>query len=395
MPLYQYQAFDSQGRSKKGAIEATGLTDAKEKLRSQGLMVSNVSEQQAGGRANTLHGEELVLFTMQLSQLISAGLPLYESINTLEEQYRTERYHRVLLSLSEKVKAGSSLSAAMADHPQSFDRLYCSMVAAGEAAGALAMVLDRLSKFLSTQLRLRQQIVTSMIYPAVLGGFAFLLIIGMLSFVVPMLEELLEGRELNQLTRFVLGASHVFVGYWWLLIIGTVGSITGLYFWFRSDQGKRLTERTLMRTPIVGSLMIRAALSRFARTMATLLEGGITLVEALRLGRGVLRNQQLEQRIQEAEARVVEGATLSQELKRVKQFPPLVPRLIAVAEDTGESAKMWSNIADIFEGELEKNLSRVVALAQPVILVFMGFTIGLILLGILLPLSDISALTKG
>lgn len=393
MPLYQYQAYDKQGRPQKGAIEASNLTDAKSKLRGQGLMVAKLSEQKQAGKRSAIKGEELVMFTLQLSQLVSAGLPLYESILTLEEQCRTERYHGVVLSLAEKVKAGRSLSGAMAQHPDSFDKLYCSMVAAGEAAGALALVLQRLSDFLNKQLKLRQQISTALIYPSILATFALVLVVGMLTFMVPMLEGLLADRELNSITQIVLTASYLFTNYWWLLLILLTGCSTGLYFWLRTPKGALTTERILMRTPYIGGLMIRSSLSRFSRTMATLLQGGLTLVDALGLARDVMRNHTLEELITQAQARVIEGSTFSEELRKISILPPLIGRLAAVAEDTGESGQMWNNIADIYENELEKHLGRVVALAQPVILVLMGVVVGFILMGILIPLTDISSFT--
>lgn len=392
MPLYQFQAIDANGAKRSGLLEAQNERDAKEKLREQGLMVAKLSLKTSSSGRQNLRGDNLVAFTMQLSQLLNAGVPLYESLIALEEQYRTESYHRIILSLCDQIKAGSSLSAAMSAYPGSFDKLYRSMITAGESVGALDVVLDKLSHLLSKQNDLKKQIVTAMIYPAILASFSFLIILMLLGFVVPSIEGIFAGRQLNGFTQFVLSLSHFFRDYWWLYIPGIAGIIGFLVYKIRSAAGKLWIERHFLKVPLIRTLMIQTSVARFCRTMGTLQLGGLTMIDSLRIAREVMRNVVLEEEMQTAEARIIEGSSLSAELKQSKWIPTMVSRMLAVGEDAGSTVTMLNKIADMYEADLEKTLQRLVALAQPVILIFMGVIIGVVLLGILLPLSDISSL---
>ncbi|MBA3722476.1 MAG: type II secretion system F family protein [Parachlamydiaceae bacterium] len=390
MPLYQYQYVD-QGKKKSGLVEAQSDKEAKEKLREQGYLVLQLSlKSKISGKQN-LKGDNLLAFTVQLSQLVNAGIPLYESLIAIEEQTRGESYHRVVLSLCEQIKMGVSLSAVMNTFPNSFDKLYCSMVSAGEAVGTLGPVLEKLTHLLSRQLKLKKQITTALIYPSVLGSFSLLIIGVLLGFVVPSLEGIFAGRKLNSFTSAIISLSHVFRDYWWLYIPAIIGFIGWSIWKLRTVEGKLWVERTLIKLPLIKTLTIQTAVARFCRTMATLLQGGLSMIDSLRISRGVMRNVVLEGEIQSAELKIVEGHSLSSELGKSPNVPKLVSRMLAVGEESGTTATMLSKIAEIYEQELEKSLDRVMALSQPVILIVMGLVIGTVLLAILLPLTDVSS----
>lgn len=392
MPLYQYQAIDNLGKRKSGFIEAHNERDAKGLLREQGVMVSQISIKTSVTKKQNLKGEHLLTFTMQLAQLVSAGVPLYESLVALEEQSRSEPYHRIILSLCEQIKAGGTLSDAMGNFPDSFDKLYRAMIAAGESIGALNIVLERLSHLLSRQMKLKKQISTAMIYPAILGVFSLLIISLLLGFVVPSIEGIFEGRKLNGFTQFVLSVSHVFRDFWWLLFPFIIGLISYVIYMVRQEKGKIWLQKNLLRVPLVRTLVIQTCVARFCRTMGTLLEGGLPIIDSLRNSREVMGNVVLEEDIRQAEIKIIEGSSLSEEISRSKYIPSIVPRMLSVGEDSGSTVAMLTKLADMYEEELEKSLDRVMALAQPVILLFMGVVIGTILLAILLPLTDVSSL---
>ena len=391
MPLYQYTALDAQGKKRSGLIEAHGEKEAKEKLREQGVMIMTMTQKTAASSRENLKGETLLNFTVQLSQLVNAGIPLYQSLLALEEQYRNESIHRIILSLCEQIKAGSTLSQAMSGYPVSFNKLYCSMIAAGESVGALNIVLDKLSLLLSKQMKLKRQIITAMIYPTILGGFSLLIITLLMTFVVPSIEGIFEGRKLNSFTSAVLTASHVFRDYWWLYIPAFVGSIVLLFFKLRSPSGRVWMERTFLKVPLVRTLIIQTCIARFCRTMGTLLQGGLPMIDAMHISREVMRNVVLEEEIKKAEGKIIEGSSLSAELSKSKWVPVMVSRMLAVGEDSGTTTIMLNKIADMYEDNLEKTLDRLMAMAQPLILVFMGAIIGAILMAILLPLTDVSS----
>lgn len=393
MPLYHYSAIDSFGKKRAGLIEAQNEKDAKEKLRDQGVMVTKVSLKTGGSSRENLRGDSLLNFTMQLSQLVGAGIPLYQSLMAIEEQYRNESYHRIILSLCEQIKAGNSLSQAMSSYPDSFNKLYCSMIAAGESAGALNIVLDRLHHLLSKQMKLRSEIVTAMIYPCILASFSFLIIIMLMTFVVPSIEGIFEGRKLNAFTAFVIKSSHFFRDYWWLYIPLFFGTLAYLIYKIRSEAGRLWIERFFLKVPLIRTLMIQASVARFCRTMGTLQQGGVTMIDSMQIASDVMRNVVLEEEMKKAEARIIEGSSLSAEISKSKWIPMMVSRMLAVGEDSGTTTAMLNKIAEIYEDELEKTLERTMALAQPIILVFMGSIIGMVLMAILLPLTDVSAIS--
>lgn len=391
MPVYQYQYVDLQGKRKIGVIDALGDREAKSKLREQGILVTQLQEKSRVSKKQNLKGDNLLAFTIQLSQLLNAGIPLYESLTAIEEQSRGDAYHRVILSLCEQIRAGSSLSTAMATYPDSFDKLYCGMITAGEAVGVLGPVLEKLTQFLTRHMKLKKQITTAMIYPAILGSFSLLIIALLLGFVVPSLEGIFAERKLNAFTNGVLIFSHWFRDYWWIYFPIGIGAIVGAVWKLRSQQGRLWMEKFLLKLPLFKTLIVQTAVARFCRTMGTLLQGGVSMIDSLRISRGIIRNVVLEKEIKIAEGKIIEGHSLSQQLAKSRYIPQLVARMLAVGEESGTTVNMLNRIADMYEQEIEKTLDRVMALAQPVILIVMGVVIGTVLLAILLPLTDVSS----
>ena len=392
MPMYSYQAVEASGKKRNGFIEAHSERDAKGILREQGVMVSRIAEKTKLSSKQNLSGQPLMTFTIQLSQLVGAGVPLYESLAALEEQYRGDNAHQIVLSLCEQIKAGSSLSDAMGQYPNSFDKLYRSMITAGESIGALDVVLERLSYLLGRQMKLKRQITTAMIYPCILASFSLMIIILLLSFVVPSIEGIFADRPLNGFTVFVLSLSHVLRDYWWVYVPVIGGGLAYLVMKMRSPAGRLWLERNLLKVPLLKTLVVQTSVARFCRTMGTLQQGGLTIIDALRIAREVMRNVVLEAEILNAENKIIEGSSLSVELNKSKWIPSIVTRMLAVGEDSGTTVIMLNKLADMYEEEVEKTLDTVMALAQPVILIFMGTMIGMILMAILLPLTDVSSL---
>lgn len=391
MALYQYQALDLSGKKRAGFIEATDEQEAKSRLREQGLMVSSLTAKAAVVAKQNLKGDVLQMFTVQLSQLVNAGVPLYQSLSAIEEQYRGEPYHRIILSLCDQLKAGKSLSEALSGYPASFDRLYCSMIAAGESAGALNVVLEKLSMMLTKTNKIKKQITTAMIYPGVLSFVAIMLIAGLVGFVVPAMEGIFEGKELNGFTQIVFSLSHFVAGYWWLYLPLIAGIVAFVIYQLKSPKGKLWLQRTLIKVPFVKTLVIQTAVARFCRTMGTLQLGGLTMIESLRLARQVVGNVVIENEILVAENKIIEGSSLSTEFMQSKNIPKMVSRMLAVGEDAGSTVTMLNKIADVYEEDIEKTISRIMGLTQPAILILMALVIMPILLAVLLPMTDMSS----
>lgn len=391
MTLYQYQALDSKGKKRTGFIEANDENEVKGKLREQGLMVSSLTTKASVSNKQNLSRDVLQTFTVQLSQLVNANVPLFQSLAAIEEQCRGESYHRVILSICDQIKSGRSLSDALAAYPNSFDHLYCSMIKAGESAGALDIVLDKLSQLLSKQNKLRKQLITAMIYPGVLAGFSLLIIGLLMGFVLPSIEGIFAGRQLNGFTSAVMATGQFLRNYWWVYFPILFIAVIGLIVRIRSPNGKLWLQRTLIKLPIVKTVVIQAAVARFCRTMGTLQLGGLTMIDSLRLSREVIGNVVLEKEIENAENKIIEGSSLSHELMQSKWIPKMVARMLSVGEESGSSVQMLNKVADVYEDEIERSLDRLMALAQPVILIFMGSVIGMVMMAILLPLTDVSS----
>lgn len=392
MPIYRYQAIDSKGTRRTGVIEGLSANEAKERLRGQDLMVTQLTERKSVSSRENLRGDELVSFTVQLSQLINAGLPLYESLLAMEIQYRGEATHRIVMSLGNQVKAGQPLSTAMAVYPGSFDRLYCALVAAGEAVGALGDVLERLADLLTKQMELKSQITTAMIYPAILSCFCLLIIGMLLGFVVPSMEGIFQGRELNAFTTTIIELSHFARGYWAIYIPVTIALLTFITYRLRSEKGKIWLQKTVIRLPFFRTLVKQAATARFCRTMSTLQQGGLPMIESLRIARNTIGNVVIEKVIIQAEESIVAGSTLAKELSRSELIPTMASRMMLVGEEAGTSVQMMNRIAAMYEGELEKTLTRLLSFAQPVILMVMGGIIGTVMIAILLPVANVASL---
>lgn len=393
MPLYYYQALEPSGAKRKGFIEAIDERDAKLKLKEQGIFLTALSAKGALKSNQNLKGEERLTFTLLLSQLVSSGIPLYESLVALEEQMRQSKAHRVILSLSEQVKGGSSLSQAMQTFPASFDPLYTSMIAASEASGNMSETLEKLHTLLQKREKLKKELMTAMIYPAILAGFALVVIIVMLTFVIPSIEGIFSGNSVNSYTKFVIELSHFFREKAYIYLPLLIGVFTLFFFQVRKPKVKEWVFKRLVKAPIIGRIMIKAASARFCRTLASLLLGGVPMIEALKLSRFTLQNPLMEEEMKRCEDRLIEGSRLSYEWNQSRYMPKIAARMAAIGEESGNLAPMLNKVADIFEDELDKTLKRTLALIQPVILLVMGAIIGLILIAVLLPLTDLSNLS--
>jgi general secretion pathway protein F len=375
MARFGYTALDGSRRM-RGSIDAPSATQAKQLLRDQGLLITQLKKRRGSGAP--LKGDALVNFTLQLAQLVRSGMPIFESLSALEEQYRGTSHHGVLASLCESIRSGKRLSEAL----EGFDPLYRALVASGEATGTLDDVLEKLAHLLAKQEKLRKSLITAMIYPSVIATFCVAVVILLLTFAIPSMAPLFEGRQLNPFTRFVLGSSHFLTTAWPIYLPLTVAKV-GLGALFL-PKFKQLT----MRLPPIRKVLVQAALARFCRTLATLQHGGLNMIESLQLARRTMRLPPLERAIERAENRLVMGHALSETLKNEPLLPPLFCRMLAVGEEGGELGPMLERMATLYEEELEKMLSRLAALAQPLILVVMGAIVGLIMLAVLLPLTD-------
>lgn len=389
MTIYKYHALNKKGKNINGVVEAENERNARDKIRQQDLMIIKITPQNLS--CPPIKNEHLVNFTTQLAQMLSSNIPLYESLKILEEQYQKEKYHGILVALSENIKKGLSLSEAMSHFRKSFDGLYLGMVAAGESIGSLPETLKKLSELLSNKIKLKKQISTALIYPSIVMCFAFIAIFVLMTFVVPSIETIFDKNQVAPFTRTIINISHNLNSFWHIYLLIIVLGFTSLIMIYKKSSTKPKIDLLMLRIPIIKNIISAAAMARFANTMATTQQGGMTIVDSLSLASKVAKNKIIEKELSLIKEKIISGGTISSELKKSPWIPSMVTKMIAVGEETGNTAIMFKKVAEIYDSELERKLTRITAVITPAILVVTGLIVGLVMLAILLPLTDISA----
>lgn len=391
MPFFRYLSVTTGGKKVRGVLEAATLDEATSRLQSGGVILLSLNLYRKAASQTRLKAPHVVEFVSQLASLLQTGMPLYESLSELAEAHLEERYYPTLAGLCEQIKQGASLAEAMRCYPQSFSELMVATIDAGQIAGRLSDTLLKMSTLLQQQQKRGKQLLTASLYPLILLGFSSLLIVVLLLYVIPSLELLFEDRTVNPLTRIVIATSHTLRSGFPYLVSLLALCAWGAYRFCRSKRGKVQCQGWLLRLPLMGILWIKKELSQFAHLMQVMLEGGVPLLKALAIARSSLKLEVLKKAFESAEQKVVEGRLLSQELKTSSVVPPLFSRLLAIGEEGGGSPDMFGKIAELYEGEVDKSLNRLTALAQPVLLLVMGVIVGVIMLAVLLPLTDVNA----
>ncbi len=391
--LFRYLAINPEGKKSFGLIDAVSIEEAKDRLKKQNILVVTLTPYQNRGASQTLAPGLFSQLTRDFHVLLNAGLPLYESLLTLKEKYLGTKAHILLLNLCEKVKQGQLLSEALASYPHIFDSVYVSMVRAGEESGSLVGSFKELSKLITRAQDIKKKITTAMIYPIFLGSIALIVIGALLFFLIPAMRELFEERAVHPLTQAVLSVSAFLnENISWISFCFGVCAFS-LVLFIRGKKGKECMQKLSLRMPIINGLTTKAVMTRFCRVFSVLIEGGVSLLDAMRLSKHVMQNKDFEKVIAQAEIAILEGGKLSQELVKHPIIPQLVIRIVSLAEESGNMGKMMQHVAEIYEQDLERSLHRLTSFLQPVIIVFLGFIVAIILLSVLLPLTDVSSIT--
>lgn len=391
MPFYEYKAVSEKGKKYKAAIDAESLQDAKLKLIRRQIAVLEIAALGDQPMRERLSKGDILNLTREIGRLLQAGLPLYETLAGLEEKYRGQKPHRLLLNLCDLVRSGYSFSQSLAKHPQTFDILYISMISNAEKTGRLAEALHEMGELLSRQQQVRKQIVAALLYPALLSSFCLVVLASLLFYVIPSLRELFDGRTLHPFTRIVFAASEFACHSKGLLLLLFAGLIALGVTAFMSAKWKEKMFSLVLKLPFFKQLFVKVAFVRFSRAAATLLEGGLPLIQAFDQARRVMRHSTLEQVIGSAQEKIAQGESIHSTFENNPLIPPLIPRMIAIAEEGGKLPFMMKQIAQIYEEELEKTLTHFAAVAQPALLLILGAVIGFVLLSVLLPMTDVSS----
>ncbi len=391
MPLFQYKAVGGDGKDFKGVINADSLLMAKERLRKDKILVTSVELLHLKAKSFVLNTQQLLAFTREMAQLLKAGLPLYESLLTIEEKQKKSKNHPLFADLCDKLKSGFSFSHALSLYPDTFHEIYLSMVRAAEQSGSLFEAFDRLTLLISKQEKLKKQLISSLAYPAFLGGFCLLIIGFLFFFIIPSMKELFEDRALHPLTQFIISLSD-FLNTHRIELFGMgVLVFLGVFLSFQNPFFQRKIGVVLLKTPYIKKVLLESALVRFFRSMQMLLIGGVSLVDSLHFSKKMVGSELFKELISKTEEEVQEGKKMSQLFAKAPFIPPLVIRMLGIAEETGNMTGMMQSMAEIYEEELDKDLLQLMTFLQPAVLIFLGAVVGLVVLSILLPLTDVSS----
>lgn len=403
MPIFEYEAVDAQGKKVTGTLDARDKGDAKSQLQAEGLFPSGLRESRDGGGDGDgvlvkprkkgggfgVSVKELTQFTVQLATLIDAGLPIVRSLRVLEGQLKAGLLKTTIGAVSEDVEGGSALSDAMGKHPKVFDRLYMNMVKAGEIGGVLDQILNRLADFMDKSFRLRKKIIGAMIYPAAVITFAVSVVIVLLIFIVPRFEKLFaEMRlELPQVTKVLIGVSRWLLdnSYWLPFVL--IAMVVGLLFLKRLPRVAYVIDGLKLRLPLVGKIARKAVIARFARTLGTLTQAGVGIIDALEICQGTANNEVVSAALETVKDAVREGENIAGPMSQAKVFDDMVVNMVDVGEETGELDRMLLKVGDTYENDVEVAVDAMVSLLEPLLIIVVGGIVFFIVLALFLPLT--------
>ena len=403
---FAFRAMDLAGAATSGELEAESKAQVTEQLRQRGLIVLDVSEKSSPVNVGDLFKRwkgvdmrELAVFSRQFATLVASGMPMLRTLHTLEEQTQDEKIREAVAGLRADVEAGSTLEQGMERHPQVFDRLFRAMVRSGEESGRLEDALDRVAFQVEKTDSLRRQVKSALMYPALIFGFAIVVLLAIVSFVIPVFVGIFEqiGEEnpsekagLPLPTQVCVTASDAITGYWYLLFPGLILSAVLFFRWKRTDRGKDAWDRFLLRVPFkIGDVIQKVALARWSRTFSGSVAAGVPMLQAIKLTGDTAGNVVLEQAMEEVYDSVKRGGSLAGPIEKTAIFPPMVGHMVAVGEETGQLEHMLAKIADFYEAEVDAKVKALTALIEPIMIVFVGGVVGFIVIAMYLPIFSL------
>lgn len=396
MPVYQWKGKNRYGDIVEGRRVARSVEDLSKTLQREQITALDIERKKAEFRIPFLQTQkvklkELAVYSRQLSVLIDAELPLIQGLTILTEQTKNKYFKQVIKDIRSDVEAGSTLNQAKKKFPRVFDDLYCNLVASGEQSGSLDIMLRRLSEFLEKIVRLRSQVKQAMIYPTSIVIFSVVVVIFMLWKVIPVFANIFVelGATLPSLTAFIMALSNFVQKYILFIFLGIVVLVFAFRYAKRTDSGRKVIDRLLLKMPLFGPLIEKVGLSRVTRTLSTLLSGGVPMLESLKITSTTAGNVIIEDRIMRARSLVAEGTSLTDAFKEVGHFPFMLIQMIGVGEATGTLDEMLSKLADFYDEEVEATVSNLLAVMEPVLLIFVGGMVGTIVVSMYLPIFSL------
>jgi type IV pilus assembly protein PilC len=412
MASFAYSAINAHGAELTGELNAPDLASAREQLRMKGLLARSINEVQGGGAVagevaaaspaasrsgKKVKAKSLQVFSRQFATMIEAGLNVVSALVILENQTDDLALGVVIRDLRADVEAGLLLSEAMSKHPDVFSRLYVSMVEAGEAAGILDIVLDRVAFQIEKQEQIRRRVKGSMVYPTMVLIFATLVLIGMLMFLVPIFVKIFAqlNGQLPTLTQYVVKASNILKHQWYIVFPGMFGSVWGTRRYIKTEQGRQKWDALKLKLPMkIGDTVLKVTMARFSRTLSTLVAAGVDIIKALEITGQTAGNWVIEDALAGVRQKVHEGIPIAQPLVENAVFPAMVSQMVKIGEETGELEKMLSKIADFYEDEVDAAIASLTSIVEPVMMIGVGIVVGIVIISMYLPMFKMMTLVK-
>jgi type IV pilus assembly protein PilC len=402
MASYAYTAINASGLELDGQVNAPDMGAAREALRQRGLVALTLTEQAAASSGMAMavkkvKPKSLQVFSRQFATMIEAGLNVVTALVILEEQTEDKKLAKVVSELRADVEGGLLLSEAMARHPRVFSRLFISMVEAGEAAGILDVVLDRVAFQIEKETRIKRRVKGAMMYPLMVMSFAFLVLIGMLMFLVPIFVDIFAqlGGDLPTLTKIVVKMSNVLRGYFYIVfpVLGLM--VFGFFRLKKTEKGRRVWDAFRMRIPFgVGAIVVKVGMARFSRTLSTLVAAGVDIIRSLEITGSTAGNSLIEDATAVVRERVHQGVPIAIPLEDEKIFPPMVSQMVRVGEETGELEKMLGKIADFYEDEVDSSIATLTSVIEPLMMIGVGMVVGVIIISMYMPMFKLLTLIQ-
>jgi type IV pilus assembly protein PilC len=399
MATYAFKALDLAGAPSKGEIEASDKQTVASQLRTRGLIVVDIEEQtpaNAGdllARFQKIKPDDLVIATRQLSTMVSSGMSLLRALYVIEEQTESDKLRDIFIEVRKDVEAGVALSDALQRHPDAFNELYVAMVQAGETGGILDQTLVRVAEQLEKDAALRRQIKAAMVYPSLIGGFAFVVLFALVTFLVPVFEKIFKdfGGELPAITKFTVWLSHMFTQRWYVMFAVVFAVVWLFKYWKRSERGRMQWDTLKLKFPMkIGDIVQKVALARFSRTFSGLIAAGVPMLEAIEITGKTSGNKVIEKAMDDVRDSVKKGGSLTQPMTRVPEaFPVMVTQMIGVGEETGALETMMSKVADFYEEQVDAAVKALTSILEPVMIVVVGAIVGFIVISMYLPMFKV------
>lgn len=404
MPVFEYKGLNRGGSNVRGTIDADNARGARARLKKDGIFVVDLKDKGKANRKVKNKGvvatrrvgvEDLSMMTRQLATLIKANIPLVDSLAAVSEQVENSTLSVVLADIKNAVNEGGSFHKALAKYPRIFDNIYISMCEAGEMSGTLDMILMRLAEFKESQAGITAKVRSALMYPIMMFVFTMLLLGVLFIFVVPKITEVFESSPelvLPWYTKVVIGFSGILVNYWWVILGSMVAIIFIFINWKNTPSGKVQWDSIFLKIPIVGRLGRIVAVSRFTRTLATLLTGGVPMLAAMGIVRNVVGNEIIAAAIDVGRNNISEGESIAGPLKKSGQFPPIVIHMINIGEKTGELENMLTQVSDAYDFQVKTAIDGLTSMLEPLMIIVMGCVIGVIVFSIMIPMFELSNL---